>query len=517
MANVSIRHDGPQRAAGTAPETDRPLLETAIRALATVAGALFIVALPLVANAAHSALGLLTLAALVIPCALLSPATLVATIFCGFIFQNTIVSMLTGWVATKAEFDMMRAYNFFTVCIAWATVAFQFLAGRLPGQPALMPFLKASVAALALIGVYFLLGFALYGTLAIVNLRNIATPLLLFQISVVLLASLPLRPGPALTLIGLLLLFCGLAEFLFRNDWLVLTNGAAYWNLTTGPNWATLVLDKQVRETGLVAGGLLDTFRISLFNSPLFADLDIAMLRLFGPNMHAISFAYCLAFFSLFTLYRGRMLQALAFVVLLVLASAKGPVLVFLLAGVSWIVFQLLGSRVALALHLLVLAVYAVSGVILGMRIGDFHVLGLMAGLAEFVANPLGRGIGAGGNLSPLFSTINWYEAQAVGRTPFPVESSVGVLLYQMGIAAFAVIGVYAWIAWRLLALARFTRNALHAAFAFALMALIVNGLFQEEAYFAPLALSIYMALAGMMLGAGVRTGAIGSPQFTVK
>ncbi len=61
MANVSIRHDGPQRAAGTAPETDRPLLETAIRALATVAGALFIVALPLVANAAHSALGLLTL------------------------------------------------------------------------------------------------------------------------------------------------------------------------------------------------------------------------------------------------------------------------------------------------------------------------------------------------------------------------------------------------------------------------------------------------------------------------
>ncbi len=136
MANVSIRHDGPQRAAGTAPETDRPLLETAIRALATVAGALFIVALPLVANAAHSALGLLTLAALVIPCALLSPATLVATIFCGFIFQNTIVSMLTDWVATKAEFDMMRAYNFFTVCIAWATVAFQFLAGRLPGQPA---------------------------------------------------------------------------------------------------------------------------------------------------------------------------------------------------------------------------------------------------------------------------------------------------------------------------------------------------------------------------------------------
>lgn len=517
MANASTGQHGAAGAATEWPSPARPALATAIRALMTVAGALVIVALPLVANAANSLLGMLTLAALVIPCALFSPAMLVTAFFCGFIFQNTVVAMLSDWVASKAEFDMMRAYNFFTVCLAWVTVAGQLLAGRLPCPPGLVPILKASVAALAVIGLYFVLGFALYGTLAVINLRNIATPLLLFQVCVVLFAGVPLRLGPELSLVGLLLLFCGYAEFLFRGDWLALTNGETYWSFATGPNWATLALDKQARDTGLVVGSLLDTFRITLFNSPLFADLDIVMLRLFGPNMHAISYAYCLAFFSLFTLYRGRLLQALAFLVLLVLASAKGPVLVFLLAGMSWIVFQLFGSRIALWLHLLVLAVYAVSGVILGLRIGDFHVLGLMAGLHDFVTNPLGRGIGAGGNLSPLFFTINWYEAQAVGRTPFPVESSVGTLLYQMGIAAFLVIGVYAWIAWRLLDLARFTRNALHAAFAFALMALIVNGLFQEEAYFSPLALAVYMALAGVMLGAGVRTGAIGDPQFTVK
>ncbi len=517
MANASIRQDRPERATPGHESAARPAMAMAIRALMTVACALAIVALPLIANAASTMLGMLVLAALVIPCALLSPATLVTTFFCGFIFQNTIVGMLMDWVTSKAEFDMMRAYNFFTVCLAWATIAARLLSGRLPCPPALMVFLKATVSALAVIGLYFVLGFALYGTLAIVNLRNIATPLLLFQICVVLFATVPLRLGPELSLVGLLLLFCGYAEFLFRSDWLALTNGVTYWNLATGPNWATLALDKQARETGLVASGLLDTFHITLFNSPLFADLGIMMLRMFGPNMHAISFAYCLAFFSLFTLYRGRFLQALAFFVLLILASAKGPVLVFLLAGMSWIVFQLFGSRIALTLHAMVLAVYAASGVVLGLSIGDFHVLGLMAGIADFVTNPLGRGIGAGGNLSPLFFTINWYEAQAVGRTPFPVESSVGVLLYQMGVAAFLVIGVYAWIALRLLALARWTRNALHASFAFALMALIVNGLFQEEAYFAPLALSIYMALTGMMLGAGVRTGAIGNPDFTVK
>ena len=247
MANAFIRPDGPERAALDQESPAKPALAIAIRALMTVACALLIVALPLVANATDTMLGMLMLAALVIPCALLSPATLVTTFFCGFIFQNTIVSMLSDWVSTKAEFDMMRAYNFFTVCLAWATVAVQLLAGRLPCPPGLLPFLKATVATLAVIGLYFVLGFALYGTLAVVNLRNIATPLLLFQICVVLFAGVPLRLGPELSLAGLLLLFCGYAEFLFRSDWLTLTNGMTYWNFAVGPNWTTLALDKQAR------------------------------------------------------------------------------------------------------------------------------------------------------------------------------------------------------------------------------------------------------------------------------
>ena len=52
--------------------------------------------------------------------------------------------------------------------------------------------------------------------------------------------------------------------------------------------------------------------------------------------------------------------------------------------------------------------------------------------------------------------------------------------------------------------------NALHLAAALSLMTVIMTGLFQEEAYFAPLALGSFMALAGMIVGAGARAGVVG-------
>ena len=124
----------------------------------------------------------------------------------------------------------------------------------------------------------------------------------------------------------------------------------------------------------------------------------------------------------------------------------------------------------------------AAIGIVIGLGLGDYHVIGLMGGLYEFVANPIGGGIGAGGNLSSEFSKIDWPAAQAAGRTPFAVESAVGVLLYQIGVFALAVIGAYIWIAWRVLLIARTTGNDLHAAAAFALLTMVGTGLFQEEA-----------------------------------
>ena len=51
-----------------------------------------------------------------------------------------------------------------------------------------------------------------------------------------------------------------------------------------------------------------------------------------------------------------------------------------------------------------------------------------------------------------------------------------------------------------------------HAAAAFALLTMVCTGLFQEEAYFAPLALASFMALAGMIVGAAAREGLLDTP-----
>jgi hypothetical protein len=86
------------------------------------------------------------------------------------------------------------------------------------------------------------------------------------------------------------------------------------------------------------------------------------------------------------------------------------------------------------------------------------------------------------------------------------------VLLSQTGVFAFAVMGAYVWIAWRVLLIARMTGNDLQAAAAFALLTMVGTGLFQEEAYFAPLALALFMALAGMIVGAAGRSGLLDVP-----
>ena len=481
-------------------------------AILTMVVAVCMTALPVYAHLLHPALGILSAALLAAICAWRMPSIAIVAIFFALLYQNFFVSLAAGSIVSDDDFDVIRGYNFVLLSVTWLVTTVTFLAGWRDRNRALDPCVRVLVAVFAVLGVYFLLGFALYGITAIIYLRNIVTPLLLFQICVLAFVRQPIRLGQAMTVLSVLLVVCGFVEFFQRDLWLDLTNGHAYWERAQGPNYVTLAYDKAFQESGIVQTGLLDSFSITLFNSPLLADYDIRIMRLFGPNMHAISFAYALSFFATFALYRGRLLLAGLLFVLLFLTSAKGPLILFLLVGLSWFLFRLFGARFAFACHCLALAAYAAIGIAVGRSIGDYHVIGLMGGLLEFLANPIGRGIGAGGNLSSEFVNIDWSAAQAAGRTPFAVESAVGVLLYQTGVFAFALIGVYAWIAWRVLLIAEKTGNDLHAAAALALVAMTVTGLFQEEAYFAPLALAMFMALAGMIVGASARAGLLAPP-----
>jgi len=74
-------------------------------------------------------------------------------------------------------------------------------------------------------------------------------------------------------------------------------------------------------------------------------------------------------------------------------------------------------------------------------------VLGLFAGLRDFLGNPLGQGLGIGGNLSSTSTNLDWDRAQGAGAAAVPVESAVGVMLYQMGIGSFVFFGLLACLA----------------------------------------------------------------------
>lgn len=494
----------PRRRPVTPPAASATNFANALLGLVIAAG---VTAGPVVAHLLHPAAGILTAVLLGGLCAWRMPQVSILAILFALLFQNLFVSIMADSIDGKEDFDFIRGYNFALISVTWLVCAAIFLGEWRDRNRAVDPFVKVSAFILVTLGIYFLVGFALYGITAVVYLRNIVTPFLLFHVCLLTFMRQPVRPGPAMSILSALIVVCGFFELLFRQAWLAITNGYAYWELAMGPNYQTLAYDKTARETGQIMSGLLDSFTISFFNSPLLEDYGQNIMRMFGPNMHAISFAYALCFFAIFSLYRGRMAMTAALIVLLFLASAKGPLILLLLVGASWTIGRIFGVRFAFAVHCLALAAYAALGIIIGRSIGDYHVIGLMGGLHEFFGNPLGGGIGAGGNLSSEFSSINWPEAQALGRTPFAVESAVGVLLYQIGVFAMTLIGAYLWISWRILLVARKTGNDLHAAAAFGLATIVVTGLFQEEAHFAPLALGLFMGLAGMIIGASARTG----------
>jgi len=191
---------------------------------------------------------------------------------------------------------------------------------------------------------------------------------------------------------------------------------------------------------------------------------------------------------------------------LLLLCSVKGASILFLFVSFAWISTRLFGAVGTLVVCLLGLVIYVGAGIYIGLQIGDYHVIGFMGGWNGFIQNPFGRGLGVGGNFSEGFSSIDWGAAQQAGSVDGAVESAVGVLLYQMGIAALVPLAFYAAIAmkaWRLYASSGILTQGLAA---FGVLVTMVNGIFQEEAVFAPPALGLLLCLAGLVLGNAIRT-----------
>jgi hypothetical protein len=423
------------------------------------------------------------------------------------LFQNLFVSILSPYIASPSDLEFIKGYNFLGCSVMWLTTVGLYMLGMRHCSPEVDRLMRWGMGVLAVVMFYFAIGVTQNAMSAAIYLRNIALPLFLFQLSLLTAATYKVRVTPTLLTIGIALIVCGYVELVFRDFWLDITNGHAFWHFDEIKATDSGIWEREMRITGSVIVDLKDRFTFNFLNTPLLEGFGLSdILRVFGPNMSAISFGYGVAFFTLFLFAIGYPLVAIATLPLLVLCSVKGASILVLFVCFAWISTRLFGAAKTLVIVLLGLVVYVGAGIYIGLQIGDYHVIGFMGGWNGFIQNPFGRGLGVGGNFSEGFSSIDWSAAQHAGSVDGAVESAVGVLLYQMGIAALVPLAFYAVIAmkaWRLYGSSGIPTQGLAA---FGVAVVMVNGVFQEEALFAPPALGLFLCLAGLVLGNAVRT-----------
>lgn len=423
----------------------------------------------------------------------------------GLLFQNIFVSLWSP-VLDPAAVEFIKGYNFLVCAVMWLATVALFILGQRDRSPPTVRLMKISSVALAAVLLYFVLGALENPMAATIYLRNIVLPIFLFQLALLTAASMELRIKPALMAIAIVFIVCGYIELTFRDFWLDVTHGYSYWRFEELKATDSGVWEREMRRTGAVAADLKDRFKFGFLNTPLLDGFGLSeILRIFGPNISAISYGYGVAFFALFLFSVGHPVIAVISLPLLVLCSVKGALILLLFVSVGWLATRLIGAVLTLAFGLAALVVYVLAGIYVGLNIGDYHVLGFMGGINGFLQAPWGRGLGIGGNLSEGFDAIDWSAAQQAGAVNGAVESAVGVLLYQMGLAALVPLAFYFYLALRAWRLYAYSGIASQGQVAFGICAILANGVFQEEALFAPPALGLLVCLSGIILGTSVR------------
>jgi hypothetical protein len=293
----------------------------------------------------------------------------------------------------------------------------------------------------------------------------------------------------------------GYLEQIFRMDFLSLFHGDLYIQRGLKEQIEAGVWEKALRETGFVLRGLEDTMMTTFFNTQFFSDLLPPVFRNGGPNFHPISYAYALSIMSAWLLFSGRWLLPIAALPLLMLIGSKGATFMLVVALGARLMYRPSRAGLTLAAVVALAVTWTVAATVYGATHGDYHVLGLIAGIREFLSNPLGQGLGLGGNLSSTSANLDWSRAQGEGAASIPVESAVGVMLYQMGIGSFVFFGFLAALA---MAVRRQLVETGDLLFLFAFVVIVTisaNAVLQEEAFFSPLALGFCLLLVGVSLG----------------
>lgn len=430
------------------------------------------------------------------------PASVPIVVICSFLYQNLVVAWFTPFIPDNNAFDALRGANFVMLMTAYGVFLAASFQYRLRAIVELRPWLLASLFLCGLVCFYLALGAAHGGVKdAVIYFRNTITPIACFHIAIVAASLYRVDLRKSLLWLGAGIVVYGYCELTFTMDFLGLFHGDLYVERSIRRQIETGVWEKTLHETGFVLRSLKDVMMTNFFNTPLFKGILPDVFRIAGPNFHPISYAYALSLMAAWLLFKNRWLLPLAALPLLLIIGSKGATFTLLVAlGVRFL-HDRLGTRLTLAGVVLLAFTWVAAAIAYGATHGDYHVLGLIAGLRGFLSNPLGQGLGIGGNLSSTSLHLDWQRAQATGAASVPVESAVGVMLYQMGIGSLVFFGFLATLA---VAAQRQLLRTGDPDFAFAFVAVVTisaNAVLQEEAFYSPLALGFCLMLVGVAMG----------------
>lgn len=356
-----------------------------------------------------------------------------------------------------------------------------------------------AIAAIAVAAAYMVIGAAVQGPVgAIISFRSVSAMLFSLLIGLRLGSSWGYRTA---AICFLLAVFTGLIlsslEIADPSWYLGLVNAKDFFNLKN----AGLVTDRYLFDVYSV----IETQTGDWFNTPLLSGGE-ASFRFGGPNMHSISYAYVLSVSELVLISLGRFELLPVLLAFSFSAGVKGPTVLFAITIALYILWYLARSkRLLIAATLGFSAFYVIYGIRTGIEIGDYHSLGFMGGVYGFLANPLGHGLGAGGNLGTSVTKAYWQKMQHAGTADVGLESAVGVMLYQMGIGCVVVFAALI----KLLQAAPFGRTPQAGAAPTGLLFIglwigLLNGVFQEEAY-SPYAVGLLVLFCGILAANGRR------------
>lgn len=418
------------------------------------------------------------------------------------LYQNVTISPFTATM-TAADYTLLSGTSFIAGLVLVSGPALRMLQSGRPFQSRHPGVTKTT--RYVCIAVIVALAYTAYGavaagpTPAVVGFRN-ATAILFAMI-------IGLDIGDRWSYRTVATCFLASASFGVVLAGLEIADPVWYLTLINAADFGNLKNSLSIKPHLFSANNVIDTLTSLPFNTELLSFLTPTLtVRFGGPNLHPISYGYVLAVTELVLLSLGQAVFVAPLLILSFLVGVKGAAILFGAAVLLYAVWRGTSSVMVLLLCGMLLAtVYVGYGVWSGQRAGDYHVIGFLGGINGFFENPLGHGLGVGGNLSlGTLTAKEWEKYQASGAN-IGLESAIGVLLYQAGIGCIAIFAAFVMllrsgpfgIAWRKPA----PTDILFIGFGIGL----VNGVFQEEAY-SPYAVGLLALFCGVLVANGQRS-----------